>query len=125
MATARTRGPGLFEPALPLGVDEPPAVFDEFALSVPLRERDGELGLKLLVNRLVVEDNGIGVLVWLASGVDERIHRGGHPAGHHPVARGRSSSCGREHQSTRGCTYMVDGWLTDWTSERRPISGLP
>ena len=30
------RGPGLFEPVLPLGVDEPPAVFDEFAPSVSL-----------------------------------------------------------------------------------------
>jgi hypothetical protein len=43
--TART----LFEPALALGVDEPPAVFDEFAPSVALGERDGELGFKLVV----------------------------------------------------------------------------
>jgi hypothetical protein len=34
-----------------------------------------------------VEDNCVSVLVWLASGVDERMDRGGHPAGHHPVAR--------------------------------------
>ena len=53
------RGHGLFEPALPLGVDKPPAVLDEFAPSVPLGERDGELGLKLVVNRLVVPDNGV------------------------------------------------------------------
>jgi hypothetical protein len=44
----------LFEPPLPLGVDEPPAVFDEFAPSVALGERDGELGFKLFVNRFVV-----------------------------------------------------------------------
>jgi hypothetical protein len=62
---------GLFEPALLLGVDKPPAAFDEFAPSVSLGERDGELGLKLVVNRLVVEDNGAGVLAWLASGVGE------------------------------------------------------
>jgi hypothetical protein len=78
---------GLFEPALPLGVDEPPAVFDEFAPSVALGERDGELGFKLVVNRFVVEDNCVSVLVWLASGVDERMDRGGHSAGHRPVAR--------------------------------------
>jgi hypothetical protein len=46
---------GLFEPALVLGVDEPPALFDEFAPSVALGERDGELGFKLFVNRFVVE----------------------------------------------------------------------
>ena len=80
----------LFEPALPLGVDEPPAVFDEFTPSVPLGERDGELGFKLVVNRLVVPDNGVDVLLWLASGVGERMDRGGHPAGHHPVARAGS-----------------------------------
>jgi hypothetical protein len=85
--TARTRGPGLFEPVLPLGVDEPPAVFDEFAPSVALGERDDELGFKLVVNRFVVEDNCVSVLVWLASGVDERMDRGGHSAGHRPVAR--------------------------------------
>ena len=78
---------GLFEPALVLGVDEPPAVFDEFAPSVALGERDGELGFKLFVNRFVVEDNCVSVLVWLGSGVDERMDRGGHSAGHHPVAR--------------------------------------
>ena len=60
-------------------------MFDEFAPSVSLSARDGELGLKLGVNRLVVEDNGVGVLVWLASGVGERMDRGRHPAGHHPV----------------------------------------
>jgi len=65
-------------------------VFDEFAPSVSLGERDGKLGLKLVVNRLVVPDNGVDVLVWLASGVDERMDRGGHPAGHHPVARAGS-----------------------------------
>jgi len=110
---------GLFEPALPLGVDEPPAVFDEFAPSVSLSERDGELGFKLVVNRLVVEDNGVGVLVWLASGIDERRDRGGHPAGHDPVARAGSlvgwragplgwSPCGRERWQR-----MVDERLTD------------
>jgi hypothetical protein len=77
----------LFEPALPLGVDEPPAVFDEFAPSVALGERDGELGSKLFVNRFVVADSCVSALVWLASGVDERMDRGGHPAGHRPVAR--------------------------------------
>ena len=87
MVTARTRGPGLFEQALPLGVDKPPAVFDEFAPSVPLGERDGELGLKLVVNRFVVPDNGVDVLIWLASSVGERMDRGRHSAGHHPVAR--------------------------------------
>src|SRR5215831_4868456 len=39
------------------------------------------------INRLVVEDNGVGVLVWLASGVGERMDRGWHLAGHRPVAR--------------------------------------
>jgi len=77
---------GLFEPALPLGVDKLPAVLDEFAPSVPLSERDGKLGLKLVVNRLVVTDNGVDVLVRPASGVGERMDRGGHPAGHRPVA---------------------------------------
>jgi hypothetical protein len=42
-------------------------VLDEFAPSVPLRERDGKLGLKLGVNCLVVADNGVDVLVWPAS----------------------------------------------------------
>ena len=78
---------GLFEPALALGVDELPAVLDEFAPSVALGEHDGELGFKLVVSRFVGEDNCVSVLVWLASGVDERMDRGGHPAGHHPVAR--------------------------------------
>src|SRR2546430_16422777 len=73
---------GLFEPAFALGVDEPPAVFDEFAPSVSLSERDGELDFKLVVNRLVVGDNGVGVLVWLASGVDERRDRCGEPPVH-------------------------------------------
>ena len=82
------RGFRLFEPALPLGVDEPPAVFDEFALSVPLRERDGELGLKLGINRLVAEDNGVGVPVWLASGVGDGVDGGGHPAGQPPGRKG-------------------------------------
>src|SRR6516225_9136257 len=77
---------GLFEPALALGVDELPAVLDEFAPSVALGEHDGELGFKLVVSRFVEEDNCVSVLVWLASGVDERMDRGGHPAGHHPVA---------------------------------------
>ena len=110
---------GLFEPALLLGVDEPPAVFDEFAPSVALGERDGELGFKLVVNRFVVEDNCVSVLVWLASGVDERMDRGGHPAGHRPVARAGSlvgwcagplgwSPCGRERWQR-----MVDERLTD------------
>src|SRR5262249_8161612 len=62
--------------------------------------------LKFVVNRLVVPDNGVDVLIWLVSGVGERMDRGGHPAGHHPVARGRSSY--REHQSdARG---DVHGW---------------
>src|SRR2546430_17710506 len=78
---------GLFEPALALGVDEPPAVFDEFAPSVALGERDGELGVKLVVNRFVVEDNCVSVLVWLGSGVDERMDRGGDSGGHPPVVR--------------------------------------
>jgi len=89
VVTTRTRR-GLFEPALPLGIDEPPAVLDEFAPRVALGARDGELGLKLGVNRLVAEDNGVGVLFRLASGVGERMDSGGHPAGHHPV-RGRAS----------------------------------
>jgi hypothetical protein len=70
---------GLCEPAPPLGGDKPPAVLDEFAPSIPLGARDGELGLKLGVNRLVVEDNSVGALVWLASGAGERMDRGGHP----------------------------------------------
>ena len=81
------RLPGLFEPALSLSVDKLPAVLDEFAPSVPLSERDGKLGLKLGVNGLVVADNGVDVLVWPASGVGERMDRGGHLAGHRPVAR--------------------------------------
>jgi hypothetical protein len=74
----RERGPGLFEPALPLGVDKLAAAFNEFAQGVSLGARDGELGLKLGVNCLVVEDNGVGVLAWLASGVGERMDRGWH-----------------------------------------------
>ena len=116
VVTARTRGPGLFEPALPLGVDKPPAVFDEFAPSVPLGESDGELGLKLVVNRLVVPDNGVDVLVWLATGVCERMDRGGHPAGHRPVARGALLiACGGRDRSPVGrhrAPNIVDGWLT-------------
>jgi len=57
-------------------------VLNEFAPGVSLGARDGELGLKLGVNCLVVEHNGVGVLVWLASGVGERMDSGGHPAGH-------------------------------------------
>ena len=86
----RGRGPGLFEPAPPLGVDKLPAVLDEFAPGVPLSERDGKLGLKLVVNRLVVADNGVDVLIRPASGVGERMDRGGHPAGYRPVARAPS-----------------------------------
>src|SRR5262249_52319185 len=123
--TAWTRR-GLFEPALPLGVDEPPAVLDELAPRVSLGAGDGELSLKLGVNRLVVADNGVGVLVWLASGVGERMDRGGHPVGHHPV-RGRDpngwrpvrvswwSPCGRQ-----GCQRMVDEPLTDSTRRCQP-----
>jgi hypothetical protein len=37
-----------------------------------------------------VEDNDVDVLAWLASGVGERMDRGGHPAGHRPVARAGS-----------------------------------
>jgi hypothetical protein len=37
-----------------------------------------------------VADNGVDVLVWLASGVGERMERSGHPAGHRPVARAGS-----------------------------------
>jgi hypothetical protein len=48
-------------------------VLDKFAPGVSLGARDGELGLKLGVNRFVVEHNGVGVLVWLASGVGERM----------------------------------------------------
>ena len=43
----RERGPGLFEPALPLGVDKLAAAFNEFTQGVSLGARDGELGLKL------------------------------------------------------------------------------
>jgi len=99
---------------LPLGVDEPPAVFDEFAPSDSLSARDGELGLKLGVNCLVVEDNGVGVLVWLASGVGERMDRGRHPAGHHPVARAgslvswRPGMLGGHHADAEDGS----GWLT-------------
>jgi len=84
----RMRGFRLFEPALPLGVDEPPAVLDEFAPSVSLGARDGELGLKLGINRLVAEDNGVGVPVWLASGVGDGVDGGGHPAGQPPGRKG-------------------------------------
>ena len=35
---------------------EPPAVLDEFAPGVSLGAHDGELGLKLGINRLVAED---------------------------------------------------------------------
>jgi hypothetical protein len=76
----------------PLGVDKLPASLGEFAPSISLGERNSELGLKLVVNRLVVEDNGVGFLVCLALGVGERRDRGGHPAGHHPVL-GRAPSC--------------------------------
>ena len=114
----------LFEPALPLGVDEPPAVFDKFAPGVSLGARDGQMGLKLGVNRLVVEDDGVGALVWLASGVGERMDRGGHPPsptrllGAGSLVRWRpgalwSSPCGRQRWQR-----MVDEPLTDWT--RRP-----
>src|SRR6516165_10322155 len=104
---------GLFEPALALGVDEPPAVFDEFAPSISLGERDGELGLKLVINRLVVPDNGLGVLVWLASGVDERMDGGGHLGGHRPVARagflvGDHGCSGGHHADAKDGS----GWLT-------------
>src|SRR6516162_8381094 len=110
---------GLFEPALALGVDEPPAVFDEFAPSVSLGERDGELGLKLVINRLVVPDNGLGVLVWLASGVDERMDGGGHLGGHRPVARAgflvgwRPRVLGRSPCGRQRWQRMVDERLTD------------
>jgi hypothetical protein len=106
---------GLFEPALALGVDEPPAVFDEFAPSVALGERDGELGFKLFVNRFVVEDNCVSVLVWLARGVDERMDRGGHPAGHHPgCSGGLSSWVGDQDRSGGHHADAKDGsgWLT-------------
>jgi hypothetical protein len=76
----------------PLGVDKLPASLGEFVPSISLGERNSELGLKLVVNRLVVADNGVDVLVWLASGVGQRMDRGGHPAGHHPVV-GRAPSC--------------------------------
>src|SRR5215813_2846564 len=78
------------------------------------------------INRLVVADNGVGVLVWLASGVGERMDRGRHPVGHHPV-RGRApngwrpvrvswwSPCGRQ-----GCQRMVDEPLTDSTRRCQP-----
>lgn len=103
----------------PLGVDKPQAVLDELAQGVSLGARYGELGLKLGVNRLVVEDNGVSVLVWLASSVGERMDTGGHPTGHRSVARAGScigdqsgwsrwSPCGRQ-----GCQRMVDEPLTD------------
>src|SRR5215831_5694410 len=111
VVTARTRGAGLFEPALPLGVDKPPAVFDEFAPSVSLGQRDGELGLKLVVNRLVVPDNGVDALVWLASSISERMDRGGHPAGHRPCGRapycGDRGRCPAGHQSDERAGKMV------------------
>jgi hypothetical protein len=105
---------GLFEPALPLGVDEPPAVFDEFAPGVSLSAGDGELGFKLVVNRFVVEDNCVSVLVWLASGVDERMDRGGHPAGHPRCSGGAPSWVGDQDHSGGHHADAKDGsgWLT-------------
>jgi hypothetical protein len=106
---------GLFEPALALGVDEPPAVFDEFAPSVALGERDGELGFKLVINRFVVEDNCVNVLVWLASGVDERMDRSGHPAGHPPGCSGglpRGLATRTARVVTMRDAKDGSGWLT-------------
>jgi len=34
----------IFEQTLPLGIDEPPAVLDEFAIGVSLSARDGDAG---------------------------------------------------------------------------------
>ena len=87
---------GLFEPALALGVDEPPAVFDEFAPSVALGKRDGELGFRLVVNRFVVEDNCVDVLAWLASGVDE--------------TNGQRRASG---WSPPGCSGGLSSWIGD------------
>ena len=105
---------GLFEPALVLGVDEPPAVFDEFAPSVALGERDGELGVKLVVNRFVVEDNCVSVLVWLASGVDERMDRGGHRLVTTRLLGRASSWVGDQDRSGGHHADAKDGsgWLT-------------
>jgi hypothetical protein len=98
----------------PLGVDKLPASLGEFAPSISLGERNSELSLKLVVNRLVVEDNGVGFLVWLALGVGERRDRDGHPAGHHPVV-GRAPSCVGD--PVRSAGHHADakdgsGWLT-------------
>src|SRR5262249_12500474 len=96
-------------------VHELPAVLDELAPRVSLGAGDGELGLKLGVNRLVVEGNGVGVLVWLASGVGERMDRGGHQAGHHPV-RGRAPNGWRPVGSPGGHhadAKAASGWLTN------------
>src|SRR5258708_27457367 len=56
------RARGLFEPALPLGLDKLAASLDEFAPSVPLSEGNGELGFKLVVDVLVVENDGVDVV---------------------------------------------------------------
>jgi hypothetical protein len=62
-----------------------------------------------------VEDNGVDVLAWLASGVGERMDRGGHPAGHRPVARAGSLVGWRP--GALGFGHHADakdgsGWLT-------------
>ena len=124
--TARTRGPGLFEPALPLGVDKPPAVFDEFAPSVSLGERDGELGLKLVVNRLVVPDNGVDVLFglrvalareWTEAGIRLVTTR---LLGRVSLVGWRSGALGWSPSGRQRWQRMVDEPLTDWTRRCRP-----
>src|SRR5258708_37916658 len=107
-------GSDLFEPALALGIDEPPAVFDEFPPSVALGERDGELGFKLFVNRFVLEVNCVDVLAWLASGVDERMDGGGHRLVT-PRLLGRAAPWVADHDRSGG--HHADakdgsGWLT-------------
>src|SRR5262249_56987409 len=110
------------------GVDKPPAAFDESAPSVSLRERDGELGLKLVVNRLVVANNGVDVLVRLASGAGESMDSGGHPAGHRPVARAgslvgwRPGALGGGHHAG---AQKGSGWVTRPDQRELTVPGPP
>jgi len=117
-------------------IHKSPAAFGEVAPSVSLCPGDGELRFKLFVDGLVVEDNGVGILVWLASGFGEKMDGGGHPAGHHPVAGGAPRSCGDRDRSPtgrHGAPNMVDGrlnridvrtlekpgWAGRWSDSRR------
>src|SRR5262245_43396784 len=113
-AALRKRCHRSFEPAAPLGVHKLPAAFDEVAPRISLRQRDGELGLKLIVERLVVADNGVGVFGWLTSGLGERMNRGGHPAGHRPVARaGSFVGCDQDRSGGHHAAAKDgSGWLT-------------